>query len=218
MGVRRGNEPLPRPTIMRGDRWGLQGPPSEAYSRVTNPERFAPLHEIATALLKRLELDFDVERAEGFGLDPQLEHKIGVARPTIILTPRIANAAGAPVSVSFSTFPGLHVRFGHWYTCAFPACGCDACDETLDEEVERFAWLTQNVTEGRFREEISIQDSGQASKRAKLWSADGRSEENGSFLGPDEAQQLLTASRQSTYDWISWPRRAEEKSDPWSVP
>ena len=30
---------------MRGDRWGIAGPPDEAYSRVTNPERFQPLHD-----------------------------------------------------------------------------------------------------------------------------------------------------------------------------
>ena len=47
---------------MRGDRWGIEGPPEEAYSRVTNPERFQPLHAAATELLDRLEREF-VSRA-----------------------------------------------------------------------------------------------------------------------------------------------------------
>ena len=40
---------------MRGDRWGIDGPPEEAYSRLTNPERFQPLHDVAMELLDRLE-------------------------------------------------------------------------------------------------------------------------------------------------------------------
>ena len=43
---------------MRRDRWGIEGPPDEAYSRVTNPERFQPLHAAATELLDRLEREF----------------------------------------------------------------------------------------------------------------------------------------------------------------
>ena len=43
---------------MRGDRWGIEGPPDEAYSQVTNPERFQPLHAAATELLDRLEREF----------------------------------------------------------------------------------------------------------------------------------------------------------------
>ena len=52
---------------MRGDRWGIEGPPEEVYSRVTNPERFQPLHAAATELLDRLEREFGVERLAGCG-------------------------------------------------------------------------------------------------------------------------------------------------------
>jgi hypothetical protein len=126
-----------------------------------------------TELLDRLELDFDDERAEGYGLDRELEGQvIGLARPTVILTPRKID--GAPVAVRFSTFPGVHVRVGRWCTRAFPGCGCDACDETIEEEAERLRWLIENVTEGRFREAIWIPNFGSARRRAKLWSPDGR--------------------------------------------
>ena len=57
---------------MRGDRWGIEGPPKEAYSRVTNPERFQPLHDAATELLDRLEREFAVERLEGPDADDEL--------------------------------------------------------------------------------------------------------------------------------------------------
>ncbi|MDQ1506921.1 MAG: hypothetical protein QOD57_4648 [Actinomycetota bacterium] len=42
------------------------GPPDDgAYERVTNPERFAPLHEAADALIARLESQYQVERTDG---------------------------------------------------------------------------------------------------------------------------------------------------------
>ena len=40
---------------MTGHQWGPAGPPLEAYSRVTNPERFASLHDTAAEMLDRLE-------------------------------------------------------------------------------------------------------------------------------------------------------------------
>jgi hypothetical protein len=72
---------------MNGHRWGAEGPPREAYSRVTNPERFAPLHDVAAELLDRLELEFDAERTEGYGLDPELEEGCKLARPSVTLVP-----------------------------------------------------------------------------------------------------------------------------------
>jgi hypothetical protein len=70
---------------MNGNRWGAEGPPLEAYSRVTDPERFGSLHLVAAELLDRLEREFDVERAEGHGLDPELEQGIRLARPSVTL-------------------------------------------------------------------------------------------------------------------------------------
>ena len=54
---------------MSRDRWGPEGPPKEAYSRVTNPERFLPLHAAAMELLDRLEREFAVDRLEGHDAD-----------------------------------------------------------------------------------------------------------------------------------------------------
>ena len=71
---------------MIGNRWGSEGPPLEAYSRVTDPERFGSLHWVAEESLGRLEQEFDAERAQGYGLDPELEQGIKVARPSV--TPR----------------------------------------------------------------------------------------------------------------------------------
>ncbi|MDA1128514.1 MAG: DUF6226 family protein [Chloroflexi bacterium] len=102
------------------NRWGSEGPPPEAYSRITNPERFAPVPEFAGELLNRLEAEFAVERTEGYGLDPELESG-ELARPGVRLTP--ADADAAPIIIIFTAFPGLRVRFGRWYTNPFPSCG-----------------------------------------------------------------------------------------------
>ena len=71
---------------MRGDRWGIEGPPDEAYSRVTNPERFQPLHAAATELLDRLEREFAVERSEVHDVDDELA-RIRLAGTPVRLVP-----------------------------------------------------------------------------------------------------------------------------------
>jgi hypothetical protein len=89
-----------------------------AYGRVTDPERFAPLHGYALELLSSLAITVDVETIEQHGLDPHLE-TTGVKRPSIRLMPN--DYAAAPITVSFTDFPGLRMRFGQWWISAGPA-------------------------------------------------------------------------------------------------
>ncbi len=140
---------------MSDDRWGAEGPPLEAYSRVTNPERFEPIIPAILSIIDQLETTYDVDRDEGYGLDDKLERRSlsDIVRPTIRLTPR--NRHAAPITVAFSSFPGIHVRFGKLTTEPYPSCGCDACDETADSEIERLNDMIHNVTRGRFREAIA---------------------------------------------------------------
>ena len=189
---------------MNGHRWGAEGPPLEAYSRVTNPERFARLHDVAAELLDRLELEFDAERTEGYGLDPELEEGCKLARPSVTLVPRDVRAA--PIVVAFSTFPGLRVRFGRWWVTAFPTCGCDACDEAVESETERLKSLIDNLTAGRFREAIQIPADGAASQESELWSV-GERHARQSQLDRVRARQLVAATDRSSYDWRPWPKR-----------
>jgi len=189
---------------MNGHRWGAEGPPLEAYSRVTNPDRFASLHDVAAELLDRLELEFDAERAEGYGLDPELEEGCKLARPSVTLVPRDVGAA--PIVVTFSDFPGVRVRFGRWCMTAFPTCGCDACDEATESETQRLNSLIDNLTAGRFREAIRIPADGAAWKESEFWSVGGRCSQ-GSQLDRARARQLVAARDRSSYDWGPWPRR-----------
>src|SRR4030095_3373994 len=148
------------------------GPPPEAYSRLTNPERFRPLHDFALTLLAQLHASFDVDRIEGYGLDSELE--VGdLARPSVRLVPRDSKAA--PLAMIFTTFPGLRVRAGRWCRAVFPACGCDACDETASDEAIRLAEMIDDVVAGRFRERIAMPPVGDGWQEWELWSPPRRS-------------------------------------------
>ena len=135
-----------------GNRWGGEEPPEEAYGRVTDAERFRTLHSATLQMIDRLEADFDVERVEGHGLDEELESRVGLARASVRLSP--VDSEAAPITVAFSDFPGLHVRFGRWHIEPFPGCGCDACDESAEDEIERLTELVSCVTAGGFREAV----------------------------------------------------------------
>jgi hypothetical protein len=133
-----------------GSRWGPEGPPHEAYSRVTNPERFAPLHELAVETLTQLESKFDVMRMEGVDIDAGVEW----VRPTVQLTPQTAEAG--ELAIGFTNFPGLIIRLGHWMVEPIPLCGCDACDETAEEGGARLGQLVSTLGQGRFHERIRV--------------------------------------------------------------
>ena len=58
--------------------------------------------------------------------------------------------------VAFTGFPGLRVRFGRWHIEPFPGCGCDACDERPEVEVQSFLDKVNAVTSGQFVEGVSV--------------------------------------------------------------
>ena len=190
--------------MKRGEGWGIEGPPEEAYERVTEPERFAPLHEFGVALADRLEATFDVERVEGYGLDPEIGRS-DTARPSIRLTPRDDGAA--PVTVSFSTFPGLSVRLGRWYTEPFPSCGCDACDETAEGEIERFEEFVEAVTAGWFREAIEVSPDGTAWKATSFWIPGGWRSMDHARLEGSRARRMIAEGGGRDFQWKPWGYR-----------
>ena len=129
-----------------------QDPPEEAYGRVTDAERFRPLHAATLQMIGRLETDFEVERVEGYGLDEELESRVDLARASVRLSP--VDPEAAPITVAFTEIPGLVVRFGRWDIDYFPDCGCDACGGSAEEEIEQLTELVSCVTAGGFREAV----------------------------------------------------------------
>ena len=71
------------------------GPDSAACSRVTNPERFLPLHTLALALLDRLALEYEVLRTGVFTSIPNVT-PFDQPRPPITLTPIASGASADP--------------------------------------------------------------------------------------------------------------------------
>jgi hypothetical protein len=185
------------------NRWGPDGPPPEAYSRVTNPERFRPLHDFALTLLAQLHASFAVDRIEGDGPDSELA--IGdFARASLRLVPRDSTAA--PLAVTFTTFPGLRIRAGRWCTAAFPGCGCDACDESANDEMVRLAEMIDDVVAGRFREGIAMPPVGESWQEWELWSPPRRSSGR-MLIDRERARAMLAGIEGSRIAWAPWPRR-----------
>lgn len=174
---------------------------STRYSQVTNADRFRVLHAFAIQLLDELERTFDVKRSEGFGLDPEMEKLVQLARPTVTLVPRRREAA--PLAVVFSTFPGLYIRFGLWCKEAFPTCGCDACAESPGSEIERLKSHICDLTSARFREALVELDKSVVEVRSEFWSAEGYSGQR-SRVELSEDQSGLTKGS-SVHDWRPWP-------------
>ena len=184
--------------------WGMEGPPKEAYSRVTEPERFMPMHDWALEVVARLEQEYEVARDEGEGIDTELESR-SLSRPTIKLTPLPVSCA--PITIVFNDFPGLAVRVGRWGTDWFPSCGCDACDEMPDEEFERFAELLEDAVAGRFRESLRLGPDGEGWSQMEHWSAGGFSSSGGSRLTREEAVQALNGHSEFMAEWLPWLKR-----------
>ena len=208
ISVRSPTDYMREPTVSFGPGPGPR-PDPEAYSRVTNPERFLPLHTFALALLDRLTMEYDVIRTDAFTLMPNMT-PFKQARPPVTLTPVAAEAA--PVAIAFTTFPSLLVRYGKWSAMALPSCGCDACAATAEREAEQFEQLLGDVVAGRFREELRIPFFG----RARIhWSFGditraGHLSGGGESLSRDQARLLDTRGPKRIL-WQSWPPRVQTK-------
>lgn len=184
-------------------RWDINGPPEEAYERITNPERFLPLHDAALQLSQWLEQEYVMIREEVYGRDDELVD-VEFCRPSIRLVP--TSPASAPIVLAFTAFPSVILRFGRYSMQSFPSCGCDACDETAEEEIKRLGQVIADVVGGRFREVIQVAFfTGKVSVQWELWSDEGRS-----LSGRDVrcGNKLPGRGRKAVTNWEPWLRRA----------
>lgn len=153
------------------------------YERVTNPERFAPLHEGAAALVADLIREFVVS-AEA--VEPEQGH----VRSEVLSAMRVVpTSGGAPVTIALTAFPGLFVRFGERHTESFPQCGCDACDEQPDDLLSDLRQKAYTVAAGRFRE------------------VPGGHEFNDEHGGCESARDPSVRESVAPRDYVPWSRR-----------
>ncbi|GAA3605921.1 DUF6226 family protein [Agrococcus terreus] len=126
-----------------GERWGAAGPPDDAYSRVTHPERYAQLHEVADALLAHLLATYECEAVE----DRELRAEDRELRAVVVRA-----APGTwPLRLSWTAFPGALAEVGDDVPAGGPICGCDACDETLERAVDALVVPVLDLAAGRGR-------------------------------------------------------------------
>jgi hypothetical protein len=169
---------------------GADSPPADdAYGRVTNPERFRPLHLAAETIAVRLESRYEVVRVES-GAGEREER-------TVQLVP----AVGASLTISWTSFPGVRVRYGRWHDEAYPQCGCDACDEDPDQVIEELERKVHALTTGRFTESISSDDQGSWLEFSFAFEA-----------GKQSGRGLLSEGDPALADpgellWPAWPSR-----------
>lgn len=210
-----------------GNRW-VQGPPGDSYEIVEHPERFAPLHKVATTLIDYLTLNYDVTIEEGYHVTDDLTN---VPMPTDVtravrLTPRADGCA--PIVFILTSFPGVRMYAGALFSAVYPSCGCNACDETWVGAADELEWQAMAIAGGGFTEEVSeprrpkwifdwghgfTQGMGQTASY-HLRSLDGLGETAGASRAKDLPTAVLEQAR-STLDkvaelspeasWLPWP-------------
>ncbi len=120
-----------------GNRWNAEPQPEDAYSRVSNLQRFAPLHAVAGALIDWLTNTFDVVVERDLRAATDLLHMPEDVVHAVRVVPYDSTAA--PLTFVLTNFPGVYLHAGSLHDFHFPVCGCDACDgdlTSLAEELE----------------------------------------------------------------------------------
>jgi hypothetical protein len=175
------------------DRWGPEGPPPEAYERITNPERFAPLAGEVDIVVAALVAAYDV-----------VAEPVTLPEPSVVRAVRLTPAAGAPLVLGVTAFPAVLAWRGAWSRVdTIPTCACDACDEDLESAVamlrELAALAVEPFTEELTRDRIS-------------WRAEGRG--GWSLLSRADHDALAATAPPGTLTWPAWPRRTASASGP----
>jgi len=118
-----------------------------AYGRVTNPERFAALHDVVHELVADLRQRFCVL------VEPVAPEGDEQSRSKVLAAFRVSpRNDGASLTFYLTDFPGLYVCFGAKHTETFPQCGCDACDEQMEDVADTLREKVLAVVVGRFSE------------------------------------------------------------------
>lgn len=225
--------------IEYGNHWADRGgtPPDDSYSVVSHPERFAPLHIVAEALIDHLVSTYEVRVEEGYGVTGHLLHPPSDDETVraVRLTP--SDEASAPLVIVLTNLPGVRVYAGVLFSERYPSCACNACDERWDAVADELEWQTFAITGGGFTEEVSeprpakwsydrghgfVEGMGQTVSY-RLRSLDGGSERSGQSraeaipaaqLKNSRAKLDAVAAISAESNWLPWRPRASNESLP----
>ncbi|MHA7269186.1 DUF6226 family protein [Arthrobacter sp. HLT1-20] len=185
--------------------------PDAAYSRVSHPERFGGLHEVADALVEHLLSHYDCVRQDGLALLPQqggMENQEVAALRAVKVTP--ANAHAAPLIFEYLDFPSVQIHAGLLHAAPGPNCGCDACDETLDTAAEELERLVFAIAAGEYKEWIT---GGLSPALHMSMAFPGGSSSSSLPLRHSRLPKGRIKAAQGVFKnlpggWQSWPKRA----------
>lgn len=168
-------------------------PDQEAYGRVTNPERYQIVVEAARDRIDDLTEAYQVKSEAG---EPKADFPEWADGSETVV--RLQPVRGAPLTFMVTDFPGVMVRVGEWGIHALPVCGCDACNESPKEVVERLNDLVDAAIEGTYEEQLTKRTLtyGYPSRRGSLFTEK-----------PLERGEWKRYGIPTTHRWPAWPTR-----------
>lgn len=191
-----------------GRRWN-GSPPEDTYSVDTHPERFAPLHTVAEALIAYLRDTYDVHIVDDVETVEDLLHP---PFHDVVRAVRIQpnDRACASLTLVFTAYPGIYMHAGLLHDFHYPVCGCDACDSTWEGEADDLEQQVLAVVSGNYREIIE--------RGLRPWVDYAFTYPDGASSGRSRAQDLpagrLKIARPVLRDlsegWAAWPRAATD--------
>lgn len=119
---------------------------------VSDSERFRPLHAAAHELVDELSSRYAVRVVTQWG-DAVMPNGVRTEGSLRVLP---ADADAAPISVTFTAFPGITTRYGNWVNQAWPRCGCDDCDDDLADLVRQIRAEVHAVARGGLTEHLHV--------------------------------------------------------------
>jgi hypothetical protein len=195
-------EPIPY-----GRQWDANGPAPDSYSVDSHPERFAGLHDVVLALVDHLAAVYDVDVDD----DPVHAGELLMEARDVVQAVRITPRRDGAATLTFvlNEYPGVIVHAGVLHDFPFPACGCDACDETAETAADRVEMLVLTVAAGGYSERYPV--GSLRWREYALTAVDGSGSEGGrGEPGPVAAERLRDAEirlRHVAGGWSPWPLR-----------
>lgn len=113
------------------------------------------------------------------------------------LTP-VGRAAGA-LSVGLTSFPGVLLRFGGHTDLVLPVCGCDACDDLVQDLRGMLRFHVEALVSGGFAERGSADGSTGYRFVAQSGSSSGSTTADAAVWPGDH--------REYDHEWAAWTRR-----------
>jgi hypothetical protein len=177
-------------------------PDDEEYGRVTNPARYRAVQDFARGLIDDLTASFDVQLASGLNADDDFVRTARGFEIEDLFRVAPSSPSCASITFAFTGFPGVVIRAGEWFVRAFPACGCDACDEHPSYSIAELGHDVDAISGGRFTESWD----GEQVTCSRVYPHGSAS---GSWLPTVGEADPAQHAAPRTHDWKEWPRKVQ---------